>query len=126
MNKYLNRLKNQTKRCFRTKITETDIQGYKIIIGHIINNNSVADSDPLLNRYVVSNPLSHYDLILTPTKALLVNTKDIINIEVNDKVLEKVITRVKIIISTNTTKKIDRIFDRKYNILDKILENVKK
>jgi hypothetical protein len=124
MKKYFNRLKNVISKKTKKSASKHDIQGYKIIAGHINNPKSVAFCDPKLNEYIVHNKSTHYDLIVTPSKVLLVNTKDVIDLEVCEDIRVKVVKRIIDIISKDRQDRINVILGRKSNILDKILTNV--
>jgi len=126
MKKYFNRFKNASKSKLKKPVSKHDIQGYKIIIGHINNPKSVAFCDPKFNEYIVHNKSTHYDLIVTSSKILLVNSKDVVDLEVCEDVRLKVIGRLIESISKERQEGKQTILGRKSNILDKILINVKK
>ncbi len=126
MKKYFNRFKNVTNNKLKRKVSKHDIQSYKIIIGHINNPKSVAFCDPKFNEYIIHNKSTHYDLIVTSSKILLVNTKGVIDLEVCEDVRTKVIGRIVELISKERQKRKSDILDRKSNILDQILINIKK
>jgi len=126
MKKYFNRFKNITKKKLRKSVSKHDIQSYKIVIGHINNPKSVAFCDPKFNEYIIHNKSTHYDLIVTSSKILLVNTKGVIDLEVCEDVRTKVINKIVELISRERQKRKSDILGRKSNILDQILINVKK
>ncbi len=126
MKNYFNRFKNITKKKCKKSASEHDIKGYKIIIGHINNPKSVAFCDPKFHEYIVHNKSTHYDLVVTSSKVLLVNTKDVIDLEVGEDIRAKVISKIINVISRERQERKKVILGRKSNILDKILINVKK
>lgn len=126
MKKYWNRLINMTNNKLRKPVSDSDIQGYRIIMSHINNSNSKSFYDSKLNEYIVVNKKTHYDLIISSNKVLLVNTKDIVSLEVCEDVRNRVIKRIIDIISDEMQVRKSTILDRKSTILDRISINVKK
>lgn len=124
--KIFNRPQNVVKNYFKKKVTKHDLQAYKIIMSHVYNKNSVLLADPKFNEYIITNKKTHYDLILNFRKAILVNTKDVIDLEINVELLDRVNSKVRDLISAQRQDLKHTILGRKSGILDKILLNVKK
>ena len=126
MSNYFIQLKNRTKKRLRRSLSKHDLQAYKIIISHMINDNSIASCDPKLNEFLICNKKTHYDLVITPNKILLVNSKDVVDLEVCEEVRKRTIEKCIEHVSRIRQQEKSKILDRKSNILDKILVNVKK
>jgi len=126
MKKIFRRLYYKTKRRFNKYVSKHDISSYKIIVGHCNNPKSVLVCDPELGEYFITNQSTHYSLIITPSKVLLVNTKDVIDLDISPRVLERVIKNVRHIISLQRQELKGTILNKKEDILSQILINIKK
>ena len=126
MKKYFLRLKHKTINKFTKRISKHDIKSFKIIYSHLINENSKSECDPTTGEYITQNKDTHYDLIITSDRILLVNTKDIIDFDVCVEVSNRAIKCVRKVISKDRQYKKNIIMGRKFDMLDNILNSVRK
>lgn len=101
-----------------------DIKSFKVMMKHINGNDTVILTTNSYMEYIVSNPKTHYDLIINQMKIQLVNTRDIIDIHVSDTIRNKVICRIRKKMDKERSALIEQILSRKENTLDNILSKM--
>ena len=101
-----------------------DIKAYKVMIKHLNNKNSQIYYNPLSGEILIVNDLTHYYLILTESKAILINTYDVITLNTSSYILERINkkARNKLITDRNNLKKV--ILEKKELSLDRILTKI--
>jgi len=113
--------RNLLNRYFKTELDSYNLKAYKVMIKHINSKGTVIYADPSADEYIIANERTHYYLIVTPKRISLVNTTDVLNLNVNtyieDKIREKILQRV----HRDRENLKDSILNRKELNLDKIL-----
>ena len=117
----MRKLKVLSNKLFRQKLESDSIKSFKVMMKHINSADTVILGTPDGTEFIISNPKTHYDLLINDAKIQLVNTKDIIDIHVSDIVKRKVLARVQKNMTKERRALITRILSRKENTLDKIL-----
>jgi hypothetical protein len=107
------------------KLDSNDIKSFKVMMKHINSKDTTILSTPDGVQFIISNERTHYDLIINDVKIQLVNTTDVRDIHVSDRIKEKVIYRVRDTMSKHRMAKINEILARKENTLDNILSKMK-
>ena len=110
---------------FPQKMDGNDVKSFKVMIKHINDKDTTIVSTPDGMEFIISNPRTHYDLLINDVKIQLVNTKDIIDIHVSDRIKQKVLTRVQKNMTKDRHEKIKNILARKENTLDNVLSKMK-
>ena len=121
----MRKFKSLLNKYFPQKLDVNDVMSFKVMMKHINSNDTTIVSTPDGMEFIISNPRTHYDLLINDTKIQLVNTKDIIDIHVSDRIKEKVLTRVQRNMTKDRHEKIKNILSRKENTLDNILSKMK-
>lgn len=108
----------------RQTITEEDMKCFKIITKHITNKNSTIVIDGG-GGFIISNDNSHYYLLFSRNSVLLVNSKSITPLNVSNVVKYRIFKIIELKIRKDRNILKTHILDRKLNILDDILFNLK-
>lgn len=108
----------------KQSITEEDMKCFKIIMKHIKHpdTNIVVDGN---GGFIISNDQTHYYLLFSNDRILLVNTKSITPLTVSKVVRDRVFDVIESKIKRDRNLLRGKILDRKLNILDDILDNLK-
>jgi hypothetical protein len=111
---------------FRNELTQEDLRGYRNILKllyHPKAETPLKDSD--VAKYFIQVPCLHLDLIIDTEKAEIVNTKQIYPLNLNTKVTERAVKRIREEVSKQRADLEDTIRGKKQNILDNLYVKVK-
>lgn len=120
----MRKLKILGNKYFPQKLETEDIVKFKVMIKHINSKDTKFSVTADGLGYIISNDKTHYDLLINDVGIQLVNTYDIIDIHVSDRIKDKVLKRVRNNIDKERHERIQKILSRKENTLDKILTKI--
>lgn len=108
------------------RLTKSDIKGYRTILRMLYHPHaSTPLKDPEHPKYYISVPRQDLDLIIDYDKAEIVNTNRIYELNVDKRVLERAIDRIKKEVSEQRIQLESNIRGRKENTLDIIARKVR-
>jgi hypothetical protein len=111
---------------FRTKLTQEDLRGYRNILKLLYHPKAETPlKDPDVSKYYIQVPCLHLDLIIDTEKAEIVNTKQIYPLNLNTKVTERAVQRIKEEVSKQRADLEDKIRGKKQNILGNLYTRIK-
>jgi len=118
--------KNKIAKKFRTKLTQEDLRGYRNILKLLYHPKAETPlKDPDVSKYYIQVPCLHLDLIIDTEKAEIVNTKQIYPLNLNTKVTERAVQRIKKEVSKQRADLEDKIRGKKQNILGNLYTRIK-
>jgi hypothetical protein len=118
--------KNKISKKFRTKLTQEDLRGYRNILKLLYHPKAETPlKDPDVSKYYIQVPCLHLDLIIDTEKAEIVNTKQIYPLNLDKKVTERAVQRIKEEVSKQRADLEDTIRGKKQNILDNLYIKIK-
>jgi hypothetical protein len=118
--------KNKISKKFRTKLTQEDLRGYRNILKLLYHPKAETPlKDPDVSKYYIQVPCLHLDLIIDTEKAEIVNTKQIYPLNLNTKVTERAVQRIKEEVSKQRADLEDKIRGKKQNILGNLYTRIK-
>jgi len=118
--------KNKISKKFRTKLTQEDLRGYRNILKLLYHSKAETPlKDPDVSKYYIQVPCLHLDLIIDTEKAEIVNTKQIYPLNLNTKVTERAVQRIKEEVSKQRADLEDKIRGKKQNILSNLYTRIK-
>jgi hypothetical protein len=90
--------RNFINRKFKFELDSYNLKAYKVMIKHLNSKGTVIYVDPTVGEYIVANERTHYYLLVSSKRISLVNTTDVLNLNVStfieDKIKSKIIQRV--------------------------------
>jgi hypothetical protein len=111
---------------FRQQLTQEDLRGYRNILKLLYHPKAETPlKDPEVAKYFIQVPCLHLDLIIDIEKAEIVNTKQIYPLNLDKKVTERAVQRIKEEVSKQRADLEDTIRGKKQNILDNLYTKVK-
>jgi hypothetical protein len=111
---------------FRQQLTQEDLRGYRNILKLLYHPKAETPlKDPEVVKYFIQVPCLHLDLIIDIEKAEIVNTKQIYPLNLDKKVTERAVQRIKEEVSKQRADLEDTIRGKKQNILDNLYVKVK-
>lgn len=111
---------------FRSKLTQDDLRGYRNILKLLYHPKAETPlKDPDVSKYYIQVPSLHLDLIIDTEKAEIVNTKQIYPLNLDKKVTERAVERIKEEVSRQRMQLEDTIRGKKQNILNNIFDKIK-
>jgi hypothetical protein len=111
---------------FRQQLTQEDLRGYRNILKLLYHPKAETPlKDPEVAKYFIQVPCLHLDLIIDIEKAEIVNTKQIYPLNLDKKVTERAVQRIKEEVSKQRADLEDTIRGKKQNILDNLYVKVK-
>ena len=111
---------------FRHNLTKEDLRGYRNILKLLYHPKAETPlKDPDVAKYFIQVPCLHLDLIIDTEKAEIVNTKQIYPLNLNSKVVERAILRIKEEVSKQRADLEEEIRGKKQNILNNIFDKIK-
>jgi len=120
------RTKIKIAKKFRNELTPEDLRGYRNILKLLYHPKAETPlKDPDVAKYFIQVPCLHLDLIIDTEKAEIVNTKQIYPLNLNTKVTERAVQRIKEEVSKQRADLEDTIRGKKQNILDNLYVKVK-
>jgi hypothetical protein len=113
-------------RKFRIKLTQEDLRGYRNILKLLYHPKAETPlKDPDSSKYFIQVPSIHLDLIIDEEKAEIINTKQIYPLNLNDKVYERAVKRIKEEVSRQRHTLESKIKGKKEFILHKLYNQIK-
>jgi hypothetical protein len=120
------RTKIKIAKKFRQQLTPEDLRGYRNILKLLYHPKAETPlKDPDVPKFYIQVPSLHLDLIIDTEKAEVVNTKQIYPLNLNTKVTERAVQRIKEEVSRQRADLEDTIRGKKDTILDKLYNQIK-
>jgi hypothetical protein len=120
------RTKIKIAKKFRQQLTQEDLRGYRNILKLLYHPKAETPlKDPEVAKYFIQVPCLHLDLIIDTEKAEIVNTKQIYPLNLDKKVTERAVQRIKEEVSKQRADLEDTIRGKKQNILDNLYIKIK-
>jgi hypothetical protein len=111
---------------FRHKLTQDDLRGYRNILKLLYHPKAETPlKDPDVTKFYIQVPCLHLDLIIDTEKAEVVNTKQIYPLNLNTKVTERAVKKIREEVSKQRGDLEDKIRGKKDTILDKLYNQIK-
>jgi len=111
---------------FRYNLPQEDLRGYRNILKLLYHPKSETPlKDPDTPKYFIQVPHLHLDLIIDDKRAEIVNSKQIYPLNLDSKVLERAILRIKQEVSKQRADLEETIRGKKQNILNNIFDKIK-
>jgi hypothetical protein len=111
---------------FRQQLTQEDLRGYRNILKLLYHPKAETPlKDPDVSKYYIQVPCLHLDLIIDTEKAEIVNTKQIYPLNLNTKVTERAVQRIKEEVSKQRAELEERIRGKKFSILANLYRQIK-
>ena len=111
---------------FRQQLTQEDLRGYRNILKLLYHPKAETPlKDPDVPKFYIQVPCLHLDLIIDTEKAEVVNTKQIYPLNLDTKVTERAVQRIKEEVSRQRADLEDTIRGKKDTILDKLYNQIK-
>jgi hypothetical protein len=111
---------------FRQQLTQEDLRGYRNILKLLYHPKAETPlKDPDVAKFYIQVPCLHLDLIIDTEKAEIVNTKQIYPLNLDKKVTERAVERIKEEVSKQRADLEDTIRGKKDTILDKLYNQIK-
>jgi hypothetical protein len=120
------RTKIKIAKKFRQQLTLEDLRGYRNILKLLYHPKAETPlKDPDVAKFYIQVPCLHLDLIIDTEKAEIVNTKQIYPLNLNTKVTERAVKKIREEVSKQRADLEDTIRGKKQNILDNLYVKVK-
>lgn len=111
---------------FRHNLTKEDLRGYRNILKLLYHPKAETPlKDPDVAKFYIQVPCLHLDLIIDTEKAEVVNTKQIYPLNLDNKVTERAVKRIREEVSRQRGDLEDKIRGKKDTILDKLYNQIK-
>ncbi|MFY7883284.1 MAG: hypothetical protein ACOVOV_00415 [Dolichospermum sp.] len=111
---------------FRQQLTPEDLRGYRNILKLLYHPKAETPlKDPDVAKFYIQVPSLHLDLIIDSTRAEIVNTKQIYPLNLNEKVTERAIKRIREEVSKQRADLEEVIRGKKDTILTKLYSQIK-
>jgi hypothetical protein len=120
------RTKIKIAKKFRQQLTLEDLRGYRNILKLLYHPKAETPlKDPDVAKFYIQVPCLHLDLIIDTEKAEIVNTKQIYPLNLDKKVTERAVQRIREEVSKQRADLEEQIRGKKQNILDNLYVKVK-
>jgi hypothetical protein len=111
---------------FRYQLTQEDLRGYRNILKLLYHPKAETPlKDPDVTKFYIQVPCLHLDLIIDTEKAEIVNTKQIYPLNLNTKVTERAVKKIREEVSKQRADLEDKIRGKKDTILSKLYTQIK-
>jgi hypothetical protein len=111
---------------FSEKLSSEDLRGYRNILKLLYHPQAETPlKDPDINKFFIQVPHLHLDLIIDNEKAEIVNTRQVYPLNLNKKVTERAVQRIREEVSKQRTDLENIIRGRKQNILHNLYSQIK-
>lgn len=111
---------------FRHNLSQEDLRGYRNILKLLYHPKAETPlKDPDVAKFYIQVPCLHLDLIIDTEKAEVVNTKQIYPLNLDTKVTERAVKRIREEVSRQRGDLEDKIRGKKDTILDKLYNQIK-
>ena len=122
----IKRIKSKFTKKFNNKLTQEDLRGYRNILKLLYHPKAITPlKDPDTPKYFIQVPCLHLDLIIDTEKAEIVNTKQIYPLNLDVRVTERAVTRIKEEVSRQRADLENSIRGKKQNILNTLYNRIK-
>lgn len=119
-------IKSKFTKKFNNKLTQEDLRGYRNILKLLYHPKAITPlKDPDTPKYFIQVPCLHLDLIIDTEKAEIVNTKQIYPLNLDVRVTERAVTRIKEEVSRQRADLENSIRGKKQNILNTLYHKIK-
>lgn len=106
---------------FRHKLTQDDLRGYRNILKLLYHPRAETPlKDPDVSKFYIQVPCLHLDLIIDTEKAEIVNSKQIYPLNLDTKVTERAVKRIKEEVSKQRADLENTIRGKKQYILNNL------
>jgi hypothetical protein len=120
------RTKIKIAKKFRQQLTLEDLRGYRNILKLLYHPKAETPlKDPDVAKFYIQVPCLHLDLIIDTEKAEIVNTKQIYPLNLDKKVTERAVKKIREEVSKQRADLEEQIRGKKQNILDNLYVKVK-
>jgi len=120
------RTKIKIAKKFRQQLTQEDLRGYRNILKLLYHPKAETPlKDPDTPKYFIQVPKLHLDLIIDTEKAEIVNTKQIYPLNLDKRVTERAVQRIKEEVSKQRAELEERIRGKKFSILANLYRQIK-
>ena len=111
---------------FRHKLTQDDLRGYRNILKLLYHPKAETPlKDPDVAKFYIQVPCLHLDLIIDTEKAEIVNSKQIYPLNLDTKVTERAVKRIREEVSKQRADLENTIRGKKQNILNNLYIKIK-
>jgi hypothetical protein len=111
---------------FRQELSSEDLRGYRNILKLLYHPKAETPlKDPDVAKFYIQVPSLHLDLIIDAEKAEIVNTKQIYPLNLNVKVTERAVKRIREEVSKQRADLEEVIRGKKDTILNKLYNQIK-
>jgi hypothetical protein len=120
------RIRIKIAKKFRNELTPEDLRGYRNILKLLYHPNAETPlKDPDVAKFYIQVPCLHLDLIIDSEKAEIVNTKQVYPLNLNVKVTERAVKRIREEVSKQRADLEEIIRGKKDTILNKLYSQIK-
>lgn len=120
------KLKNKIKKRTYTPLTSEDLRGYRNILKLLYHNKAETPlKDTETSKYFIQVPPIHLDMIIDEDRAEIINTRQIYPLNLDKRVYERAILKIKQEVSRQRRELEDKIRDKKQTILHKLYNQIK-
>jgi len=111
---------------FRTKLTQEDLRGYRNILKLLYHPKAETPlKDPDTPKYFIQVPKLHLNLIIDLDQAEIVNTRQIYPLNLDKRVTERAVERIKEEVSKQRAELEEQIRGKKQSILNNLYKQIK-
>jgi hypothetical protein len=111
---------------FRHKLSQDDLRGYRNILKLLYHPKAETPlKDPDVAKFYIQVPCLHLDLIIDTEKAEIVNSKQIYPLNLDTKVTERAVKRIREEVSKQRADLENTIRGKKQNILNNLYIKIK-
>lgn len=111
---------------FRHKLTQDDLRGYRNILKLLYHPKAETPlKDPDVAKFYIQVPCLHLDLIIDVERAEIVNTQQIYPLNLDTKVTERAVKRIREEVSKQRADLENTIRGKKQNILNNLYIKIK-
>ena len=122
----IRRTKIKFAKKFRQELSSEDLRGYRNILKLLYHPKAETPlKDPDVAKFYIQVPSLHLDLIIDAEKAEIVNTKQIYPLNLNVKVTERAVKRIREEVSKQRADLEEVIRGKKDTILNKLYNQIK-
>lgn len=120
------KIKRKLSKRFRFKLSSEDLRGYRNILKLLYHRNAETPlKDPMTTKYFIQVPSLHLDLIIDTNGAEIINTKQIYPLNLDIRVTERAVERIKEEVSKQRANLEENIRGKKDNILNRLYSQIK-
>ena len=120
------KIKIKIAKKFRHKLTQDDLRGYRNILKLLYHPKAETPlKDPDVSKFYIQVPCLHLDLIIDVEKAEIINTKQIYPLNLNSKVTERAVQKIREEVSKQRADLENAIRGKKQNILNNLYIKIK-